>query len=81
MNRCGELMQFLADYLEGDLPEAQRRVLAAHLAECAPCRAYLETYSDVIRRSRASWDEACEQAPEDLIQAVLAARAATGRDG
>ena len=41
---CREAIEKLAEYLDSELtPEALGR-LEAHLAVCAPCRAYLATY-------------------------------------
>jgi anti-sigma factor RsiW len=45
---CRELIAVLDDYLDGALPEDARANLEQHLADCAPCRAYLATY----RRTR-----------------------------
>jgi len=39
---CRELVALVTDYLEGALPEVERRRFDAHLAGCAGCRIYLE---------------------------------------
>jgi anti-sigma factor RsiW len=45
---CRDAIDLLADYLESTLsPDAAGR-LEAHLADCQPCQAYLNTY----RRTR-----------------------------
>lgn len=41
---CREAIDVLADYLDATLDPAAARQLAAHLAECDECRAYLATY-------------------------------------
>lgn len=41
---CRELIDVLDDYLDGALPDDLRADLERHLADCAPCRAYLSTY-------------------------------------
>ena len=46
---CRDAIGLLADYLEGVLTQAQLAELEAHLAECEPCQAYLNTY----RRAKA----------------------------
>jgi anti-sigma factor RsiW len=46
---CREAIGLLADYLESALTQAQLAELEAHLAECEPCQAYLNTY----RRTKA----------------------------
>ena len=45
---CREVIGVLADYLEGELGPEVVEELERHLADCAPCRAYLATY----RRTR-----------------------------
>jgi len=41
---CRELIAVLDDYVDGVMPEDARAELERHLADCAPCRAYLATY-------------------------------------
>lgn len=45
---CREVIALLADYLEPSLTTAMIERLEAHLRDCAPCVAYLNTY----RRTR-----------------------------
>ncbi len=45
---CREAIAVIAEFLEQSLsPEALGR-FEGHLADCAPCRAYLETYRKTI---------------------------------
>jgi len=75
---CRELVEFLMDYLDGQLSEPERRCFEDHLEECPGCVAYLATYQETIRLGK----EACTAGddmlppdlPEDLVRAVLAAR-------
>ena len=46
--------EVLAAWSEGTLPSSEARQVEAHLADCAPCRAYLATY----QRTRAVGAEA-----------------------
>jgi anti-sigma factor RsiW len=39
---CQEFVELVTDYLEGTLPEPERRRFEAHLAECDGCSGYLE---------------------------------------
>ena len=77
--RCCELIDFLADYLSGELSAPMRREFERHLAVCPPCINYLKTYEQTIRLSKAAGgdtpDEPVEPLPEQLVQAILAARA------
>jgi anti-sigma factor RsiW len=74
---CRELVEFLADYLDGDLPAEVRRVFETHLADCPECATYLRGYADAIRLARAcaETDDAVPAGvPERLVRAILAAR-------
>ncbi len=75
---CQELVDFLLEYLEGELPGESRRVFEAHLGECPPCQAYLDTYTETIRLGRLACRDAetslPADVPEQLVEAVLAAR-------
>jgi len=69
---CGEFVEFLGGYHDGELPAAQCRLLEAHLAQCQKCREYLEAYRATIRLARAAMENLDEQAvPEELVQAIL----------
>jgi anti-sigma factor RsiW len=41
---CRDLIGLLLDYLESTLDEDTIALFERHLADCAPCRAYLRTY-------------------------------------
>ena len=45
---CREFVQLVTDYLEGDLPDAERVRFEAHLAECDGCTGYLEDMRRLI---------------------------------
>jgi anti-sigma factor RsiW len=80
---CREFVEFLIDYLEGELPAAQARLFDAHLAACPRCVDYLATYRETVRLGRllAGDPEGPVPAdvPEELVRAILAAREARGR--
>jgi hypothetical protein len=73
---CRDLIGFLADYFEGALTEMQSTDFGRHLVVCVSCRAYLATYEKTMRAGIAVLrdDSANEDAPEDLIRAVLKVR-------
>jgi anti-sigma factor RsiW len=75
---CREVSDFLLEYLSAELDPAVRTSFDAHLAHCAHCAAYLESYHATVRLARSLGrplpDEAPEPVPEDLIAAILAAR-------
>jgi anti-sigma factor RsiW len=46
---CIELVNMIADYVDGDLNEDQRRSIERHLEVCEGCRAALDQFQTVIR--------------------------------
>lgn len=75
---CREFVEFLISYIDGNLETAPRDVFEAHMRLCPPCGDYLETYRDTIRLGKFACREEegspPEDVPEELIQAILAAR-------
>lgn len=75
---CREVVEFLMAYLSHELSAEEQHIFDEHLALCPPCVNYLDTYRQTIRLSK----EACrcpdgpaeDEVPNDLIQAILAAR-------
>lgn len=68
---CRQCVDFLMDYLEGQLPEAERKVFEQHLARCPPCVNYLETYRQAVELGKSAFcGEPCEM-PEELVRAIL----------
>jgi anti-sigma factor RsiW len=74
---CREFIDFLADYLSGELPATQQAVFEEHLAICPDCVNYLDTYRETIRLGKAAFadpeDPVPEEVPEELVQAILSA--------
>jgi predicted anti-sigma-YlaC factor YlaD len=70
-------VEFLMDYLEGAMPQAERVAFEEHLKECPDCIAYLDTYRSAIRLGQAvcteDHDAGPPEVPEALVRAVLAA--------
>lgn len=73
---CRELVAFLMEYLDGALSDPVRRLFEEHLAECPDCVAYLDSYRAAIRLGQDACRDAAVAPPDDLVRAVLAARAA-----
>ena len=75
---CREFIGFLDEYVAGTQDAAVRREFERHLQLCPPCVDYLRTYRhtiDLVRRTCAEQPEdAPVGAPEELVQAILAAR-------
>jgi anti-sigma factor RsiW len=75
---CRELIDFLAAYLDGELPPAERAAFDWHLGVCPDCVRYLESYCETVRLGKQAF--AAEGAPPadvppELVAAILAARA------
>jgi anti-sigma factor RsiW len=75
---CRELIELLQEYLDGALAADVRAHFEQHLAACASCATYLETYETTVELGRAAFthpdDAVPSDVPEDLVQAILAAR-------
>ncbi len=75
---CREFIDFLSEYLEGELPEASRAAFEAHLAACVDCSNYLKSYRKTIAMGRLAFGRSDEPlpggVPEDLVKAILASR-------
>ncbi|MBK8481892.1 MAG: zf-HC2 domain-containing protein [Proteobacteria bacterium] len=65
---CTELERFLDAYLDGELDEAARAPLAAHLQDCEPCRA--EAAFGQRLRQRVREAAATDPAPERLRRQI-----------
>jgi anti-sigma factor RsiW len=74
---CHEFTEFLLAYLDGELPLEQHAEFCRHMDCCPPCGHYLHSYRLTVRLERVAFAEADpEDAPEELVRAVLAARRA-----
>jgi anti-sigma factor RsiW len=67
---CVDVVEVVTDYVEGTLPERERRRLEDHLAACRGCAEYVAQ----MRTMAGSLDGLRDDAiPADLREAVLAA--------
>jgi anti-sigma factor RsiW len=75
---CRELVEFLAEYLEGRLREAERARFDRHLATCPSCVSYARSYQDSVRLGKSAFscpdERVPDDVPEDLVRAILDAR-------
>ena len=64
------------DYVAGELPADVLATFELHLSRCPNCRNYLEQYRATIQAGKTACDIAKRgiTMPEELIQAILAAR-------
>jgi anti-sigma factor RsiW len=77
---CREFAEFIADFLEGDLPAVERAAFERHLARCGNCARYLDGYRQTVTLGRqalaASDAPVPADVPDDLVQAIARARRA-----
>jgi anti-sigma factor RsiW len=67
---CQEVVEIVTDYLEGQLDEATRTELEAHLALCPGCDLYLEQMRATIDElGHVPVESLSEQAQSDLMSA------------
>lgn len=74
---CEELDQFVVDYLDRKLTFWQRFKFRFHVLFCPKCKAFLNGYRKTVeieKRTQTPAQTALDEAPEDLIRAILAAR-------
>ncbi len=75
---CREFVDFLMDFLDGNLIEAQDTTFRMHMEECPGCVRYLESYRETVRLGKACCEDSegpvPADAPEALVEAILAAR-------
>ncbi len=45
---CTDVRRLSSDYLEEDLPAAKQSVIQSHIANCGPCRAFVDTLASTI---------------------------------
>ena len=71
---CQDAIALLLEYLEATLDDATVAQLETHLADCAPCRAYLATYRRAM--GVAANSERVEMPPEmrERLTSFLAER-------
>jgi anti-sigma factor RsiW len=75
---CRDFVEFLSEYLSGELAAAERAEFEAHVADCPACVAYLDSYRKTIELLKTACahpeDQIPDEVPEELVRAILAAR-------
>jgi predicted anti-sigma-YlaC factor YlaD len=65
LHNCGDVIAHMGDYLEKDLPAAQRAALEDHLDECPECTAFYASYKHVVQTA-AELREPEQELPVDV---------------
>ena len=67
---CQELVELVTDYLEGALPEEERRRFEEHIGPCSGCREYVEQMRTTVQLvGRLSPETISREAEEALLAA------------
>jgi anti-sigma factor RsiW len=67
---CRELVEIVTDYLEGTMPESDRRRFDEHIDDCPYCRRYVEQMRVVIRTlGRLDEESLPREAMDELLEA------------
>ena len=78
MMTCRELIDFLMDYVTGDVTKEERACFDEHLAVCPDCVSYLQNYRETMNATKAAHDcatnEPVPKMPPELVRAILASR-------
>ena len=69
---CKELIEFLDDYVAGELPSDRAAGFKWHLSRCPSCVAYLASYRETIRIAQHAMAIEIEDVPAGLLTVILA---------
>jgi hypothetical protein len=61
--KCRAIAELLVDYSDGELPEADRRRVEAHLGECPACRSQSAILCRSLELAQSVWHTAAEAGP------------------
>ena len=71
---CLEVFERLSEYLDGELSPRECAEIQAHIGDCEPCVAFLESLKTSIRASRElRADEPVRELPEEIRNKLRAA--------
>jgi anti-sigma factor RsiW len=76
---CREFVDFIMEYLDGELPSDVHLPFERHISLCPDCDRYLQQYRATVATSRAAFancgdGELPDDVPEELITAILESR-------
>lgn len=73
---CREFVEFIGNYLSGEMLPQTKETFEGHLQRCDNCRRYLEIYGDSIALGQRAFDETAwpTDVPTELVDAIMAAR-------
>ena len=75
---CREFAEFIAEFLDGELPAAERQQFERHLGRCVNCSRYIESYRQSTALGKRAFDDEDaalpSDVPEELVEAILSTR-------
>lgn len=71
---CRDVHALLPDFRTGGLPRGTREAFVRHLAGCASCGAYVDSYDTTVALARDAMKDDSARAPRDLEGAILLSR-------
>ena len=76
---CREFVDFIMEYLDGELPSDVHTPFERHISRCPACDRYLRQYKATVAAGRAAFtrcenNEVPADVPEELINAILESR-------
>jgi len=74
---CRDAIDVLDDYVDGTMPPAVAAELERHLADCAPCRAYLATYRKTRELAAAAGRAEMPEEMQERLRRFLAVQLRT----
>ena len=79
MLTCRDVENFMIDYVDGGMAMMTRLRFNMHIAMCADCKKYLQSYRNAIQLEKRIFthpeDEAIGNVPDEIIHAILNASA------
>jgi anti-sigma factor RsiW len=71
---CQQLVNFCLDFLDGSLPEDERRMFRNHLGQCGECVAFFETYKRTPEVSREAFALKMPASVKEAVRSYLRTR-------
>jgi len=67
---CRDMVEYLSEYLDGELDASLQEIIDKHRGNCPPCQAFIRTLSRTVEAVRS---QPSEPLPEELKQALVRA--------
>jgi anti-sigma factor RsiW len=75
---CREFAEFIAEFLDGELPASEREQFERHLSRCGNCARYLQGYRQSTALGKRAFEDdgavVPSDVPEELVEAILSTR-------